>query len=84
MVTRRDYDNLHVQAARSALIELMHALAEYRDAIVLVGGWVPEMLCRNAEVPHVGSMDIDLALDHKNLRGSGYRTIRTNSEIPGI
>jgi hypothetical protein len=44
MVTRKDYIAEAVEAAYSVLIELMHALGEYREQIVLVGGWVPGIL----------------------------------------
>jgi hypothetical protein len=44
MVTRRDYNAEMVEAARSVLIELTHLLGKYREQIVLIGGWVPEML----------------------------------------
>ena len=76
MVTRRDYTAEAVGAAKSVLIELVHLLGEYREEIVLVGGWVPELLLANPEAPHTGSMDIDLALDHRRLQEAGYRTIR--------
>jgi hypothetical protein len=58
------------------LIELVHLLGQYRDEIVLVGGWVPELLLGDRMPPHTGSMDIDLALDHRRLREEGYRTIQ--------
>jgi hypothetical protein len=76
MVTRKDYIAEAVEAAYSVLIELMHALGEYRDHIVLVGGWVPSILLGNKGEPHVGSIDVDLALDHRKLRDEGYKTIR--------
>jgi hypothetical protein len=41
VVTRRDYTSEAVAAAKSVLIELVHLLGQYRDEIVLVGGWVP-------------------------------------------
>lgn len=75
MVTRRDYTAEAVDAARSVLIEIMHLLGEYREHIVLIGGWVPEFLLPNKSQPHVGSMDIDLALNHRTLQEEGYRTI---------
>ncbi len=53
MVTRRDYTADAVQAAKSVLIELMHLLGEYRDDIVLIGGWVPELLLPQEPYPHV-------------------------------
>ena len=71
-----DYTADAVAAARSVLLELAHVLAEYRDSIVLVGGWVPALLFPEARSPHVGSIDIDLALDHRALKDPGYRTIR--------
>lgn len=74
MVTRRDYTAEAVDAARSVLIELMHLLGEYRDDIVLIGGWVPELLLPQEPRRHVGSMDIDLALNHLNIQ-DGYQRI---------
>ena len=76
MVTQRDYNHEAVEAARSVLVELIHVLGEYRDEIVLVGGWVPEFICPNPERAHVGSMDVDLALDHRHLTDAKYRTIQ--------
>jgi hypothetical protein len=75
MVTRRDYTAEVVEAAKSVLIELTHLLGEYRDSIVLIGGWVPELLIPQEPRPHVGSMDIDLALNHVNIREEGYKLI---------
>jgi len=75
MVTKRDYTAEKVAAARSVLIELVHLLGEYRDDIVLIGGWVPEVLMSDKKEPHVGSMDIDLALNHRTLTEEGYKTI---------
>jgi hypothetical protein len=76
MVTRTDYIAEAVEAARSVLLELVRVLGAYRDQVVLIGGWVPELLLPNAEPKHVGSLDIDLALDHRELADSGYRTIQ--------
>ncbi len=76
MVTRRDYTEEAVEAARSVLVEVLHMLGEYRDNIVLVGGWIPGLLIEGAGEPHVGSMDVDLALDHRQIPPEGYRTIQ--------
>ncbi len=75
MVTRRDYSAEAVRAARSVLIELTHLLGEYRDNVVLIGGWVPELLIASKSNPHVGSMDIDLALNHAKIGGAHYKLI---------
>ena len=74
--SRIDYTAEAVEAARSVLLELNHLLGEYRDDIVVIGGWVPELLISRAEIRHVGSMDVDLALNHRTLQEAGYRTIQ--------
>ena len=75
MVTLQNYPLMEVQAARAVLLELAHLLGEYRQDVVLVGGWAPELLFPEAELPHVGSLDVDLALNHRRLGDAGYRTI---------
>jgi hypothetical protein len=72
--TSSSYQQEAIEAARSVLLELAHLLGQYREAIVLIGGWVPELLFPNRG--HIGSMDIDLALDHGALQEAGYATIR--------
>ena len=75
MVTRRDYTAEGIEAARSVLIELVHLLGEYKDDIVLIGGWVPEVLLPHYSGPHVGSMDVDIALNHQKIQEEGYKRI---------
>ena len=72
---RIDYTAAAVDAAKSVLIELTHILGEYRDDIVLVGGWIPELLIPQSQERHVGSIDVGLALNHKELTEAGYRMI---------
>lgn len=76
MVTRKDYGADAVAAARSVLIELTHLLSEYHDNMVIVGGWVPELLLPNANERHVGSLDVDIAIDHNSIPEHVYRTIQ--------
>jgi hypothetical protein len=61
MVTIRDYPAKETLAARAVLLELAHLLGQYRQDVVLVGGWVPELLFPDAELVHIGSLDVDLA-----------------------
>jgi hypothetical protein len=75
MVTKRDYDDMQVEAARSVMLELVRLLGEYHDDIVVVGGWVPALLIPQNGARHVGSIDVDLALNHRTLRDPGYKTI---------
>jgi hypothetical protein len=76
MVTQGDYSEELVGAARSVLVELMHLLGQYWENIVIVGGWVPELLLSSKESPHIGSIDVDLALNHLKLSDKGYRSIQ--------
>ncbi len=43
--------------------------------MVIIGGWVPTFLFPRAEERHVGSLDIDIALDFKEIPDDSYRTI---------
>ena len=74
--TRTDSPADAVAAARAVMLELVRLLGEYRDEIVIVGGWVPELLLPSAQPGHIGSTDVDLALDHRRITEAGYQTIR--------
>jgi len=76
MVTRTDYNAKQVAAARSVLLDLMLTLGEYRDELVLVGGWTPVFLIPEPSRPHIGSIDVDLAVDHTQVAEDAYETIR--------
>lgn len=76
MVAKRDYTQMAVEAARSVLLELVRILGEYRNEIVIIGGWVPELLLSEAQQRHVGSTDVDIALNHRTLQAAGYKTIQ--------
>ena len=52
-----------VEAAKAVLVELVHILGEYRDDMVIVGGWVPSLLMPHS-TGHVGSTDVNIALNH--------------------
>ena len=94
-----DYHPVLTRASLSALAELALALASYMDSLVLVGGWVPFLLLEEHGrdgFAHVGSIDIDLAVDPdlvdreayativQLIEGRGYegRLSRTGEEIP--
>jgi len=62
-----------VQASKSVLIEVMNILGRYRDHLILVGGWVPELLLPNRG--HIGSLDVDLAVDVRGISQWQYDTI---------
>lgn len=43
--------------------------------MVLVGGWVPELLIKDPQKAHIGSLDVDIALNHLTLLETGYHSI---------
>ncbi len=76
MVSQSDFGTKEVEAAKSVLIELIHLLGEFKDSIVLVGGSVPPLLYPESASEYVGTLDVDLALNHNVIEDSTYNTIR--------
>jgi hypothetical protein len=74
-ITQKDYNELAVKAAHEVLVEICRILGEYRDNMVIVGGWIPSLIFEKAEEKHVGSIDVDIALNHSAIGEPGYRTI---------
>ena len=70
--TKDDYTPRLTEAAGRALVDVMQVLASFRDCLVLVGGWVPDLLLGDAEEPHVKSGDVDFALDVVKLNEGRY------------
>jgi hypothetical protein len=63
-----------VGACRSVLIEVLTILGKDLDKLAVVGGWVPELTFPHEG--HVGSLDVDLALDPRKLKPLAYESIR--------
>ena len=70
MATHIDYSAEAVAAARAVLLELAHLLGAFHNDLVVVGGWVPELLLPRQA--HIGSTDVDLAVDHRTLEEPHY------------
>ena len=62
------------EAARAVLLEVLNALGGMRDDLVIVGGWVPDLLYPSSN--HMGSLDVDLAVSPKAIGGNAYSSIR--------
>ena len=78
--TRQSYGPGVTSASKAVLLEVITTLRAYQDALVLVGGWAPYWLLAQHRRPddafaHVGSIDIDLAIDPKTVREPQYATI---------
>lgn len=61
------------EAARAVLLEVLNALGAVRDEVVIVGGWVPDLLYPTSN--HMGSLDVDLAISPKANDGNEYSSI---------
>jgi hypothetical protein len=69
---REEYSERQCEAARRVLVDVGQVLASFADCLVVVGGWVPDLLLPEAEEPHIGSIDVDLALDAERLNEGRY------------
>ena len=61
------------EAARAVLIEVVNILGAFKDDIVIVGGWVPDLKYPGKN--HVGSLDVDLAIAPGAVGSDAYSTI---------
>ena len=68
-----DYSEGQKAAAHRVLVELVNLFSEYRDDIRIVGGWVPDLMFPGEG--HVGSVDVDVLINHTKLKDSGYLTM---------
>ncbi len=71
--TSIDYTGGQREAAYRVLIELCSLFEQYQDDIRIIGGWVPELLF--PEQGHVGSVDVDILINHRTLKDEGYNTM---------
>jgi hypothetical protein len=69
---KEDYTERQIEAARRVLVDVGQVLASFTDCLVVVGGWVPDLLIPEAEESHIGSIDVDLALDAAKLDKGRY------------
>jgi hypothetical protein len=67
-----DYDDRVTAAVKSALVEIGQILGSFRGKFVVIGGAVPWLLLDAQDMPHVGTIDIDLALDAEALADGEY------------
>lgn len=80
------YESGLVEASRSALLELSLTLGAFRDSIVIVGGWAPYFLIEEygpRDFPHIGSIDIDLAVNPDTIDEDSYAGIIERIEARG-
>ncbi len=75
MVSKSNYGDREVNACKAVLLELVHLMGEIKDEMVIIGGWTPVFLLPQSKDPHVGSLDIDVALNFSKIPNDTYETI---------
>ncbi len=67
-----DCNDRTTEAVRSVLLEIGQILGSYHGKFAVIGGAVPWLLLEDAEMPHVGTTDVDLSLDAEALGDGEY------------
>jgi hypothetical protein len=71
--TANDYDDRTTAAVKSVLVEVGQILGSFQGKYAVIGGAVPWLLLDNEEMPHVGTLDVDLGLDAEALAAISHR-----------
>jgi hypothetical protein len=67
-----DYDDRSTAAVKAVLIEIGQILGAFKGKFAIVGGAVPWLLLGNPDMPHVGTLDVDIGLDAQALGEGEY------------
>ena len=67
-----DYDDRTTVAVKSVLVEIGQVLGSYKGKFAVIGGAVPWLLLSEADMPHIGTLDVDLSLDAEALGDGEY------------
>jgi len=67
-----DYGDRTTEAVKSVLVEIGQILGSFRGKFAVIGGAVPWLLLSETDMPHSGTVDVDLGLDPFALRDGEY------------
>ena len=67
-----DYDDRTTAAVKSVLIEIGQILGSLNGKFTVIGGAVPWLLLTETDMPHCGTVDVDLGLDPSALGDGEY------------
>lgn len=70
-----DYDDRTAAAVKAVLVEIGQILGSFKGKFAVIGGAVPWLLLANEDMPHVGTLDVDLSLDAEALGDGEYATL---------
>jgi Nucleotidyl transferase AbiEii toxin, Type IV TA system len=78
-----DYDDRTTAAVKSVLIDIGQILGSFQGKFAVVGGAVPWLLLENEDMPHVGTVDVDLGLRADALGDGEYATLIAAMMVAG-
>jgi hypothetical protein len=58
-----DYEDRTAKAVKNVLVEIGQMLGCFKGKFAVIGGAVPWLLLDNEDMPHVGTLDVDLGLE---------------------
>lgn len=67
-----DYDDRTTAAVKSVLLEIGQVLGGFQGKFAVIGGAVPWLLLDEGDLPHIGTLDVDLSLDAEALGDGEY------------
>lgn len=67
-----EYDDRTTAAVKAVLVEMGQILGSFKGKFAIIGGAVPWLLLENEDMPHVGTVDVDVGLDAKALGDGEY------------
>lgn len=70
-----NYDDRTTAAVKTVLVEMGQILGSFKGKFAIVGGAVPWLLLGNEDMPHVGTLDVDVSLDAEALGDGEYATL---------
>lgn len=70
-----NYDDRTTAAVKAVLVEIGQILGSFKGKFAVIGGAVPWLLLANEDMPHVGTLDVDLGLDAQALGEGEYATL---------
>ena len=70
-----DYNDRTSAAVKSVLVEIGQILGSFKGKFAIIGGAVPWLLLANEDMPHVGTLDVDVGLDAEALGEGEYATL---------
>lgn len=67
-----DYDDRTTTAVKYVLVEIGQILGSFEDKFAVIGGAVPWLMLSESDMPHIGTIDVDLCLNAETLGDGEY------------